>query len=93
MKWHKVPTETDITTAEFFFSNKRQVICPMTKCTLMKEDCKTPDTANKDIQVDDKWPFKVTSNQQSILGYKDRKVCLKCEVGEQKQSSQVFQLT
>jgi len=91
LKWHPKPKLVNITNAEFFFSNKRASICPMTKCTLLKGDCKTKST-NKDVKMDLKWPYMFTTDQQSILGYNDS-FCLECFVGDQKAISKPFNLT
>lgn len=83
LMWQPKPTTVEITDAEYFFSNKRQSICPMTSCKLLKEDCKTPST-NINIVLSGVWPFNITTNQQSILGYKDDGFCVECMIGDQK---------
>ena len=70
LKWQPKPTKVEITDAEFFFKNARTSICPMTSCTLLKGDCKTPST-NKYVKLSDTWPFNITTDQQSIQGYND----------------------
>lgn len=37
------------------------------------------------------WPFKITTDQQSILGYDDG-FCLECQIGDQKSISKPFKL-
>jgi hypothetical protein len=91
LEWKPKPEEVVIDQAETFFTNRRESICPMTKCSLMKEDCKTPSTS-KNVKIEDKWPFKITTNQQSILGYEDG-FCLECFIGEDKTISKPFKLS
>lgn len=63
----------------------------MKSCKLMKEDCKTP-SDNKNVKMSKKWPFEITTDQQSILGYDDG-FCLECYVGDQKSISKPFKLS
>ena len=42
----------------------------MTSCKLLKGDCKTPST-NKYVKLNETWPFNITTDQQSILGYNE----------------------
>lgn len=91
LEWKKEPTKVTIDNAESFFNNRRESICPITKCTLMKEDCKTKNT-NKNVKISDKWPYEITTDQQSILGY-ETGFCLECWVGDQKTQSKPFKLT
>jgi hypothetical protein len=77
--------------AEYFFKNSRESICPMKSCSLLKYDCKTK-SDNKNVKMSEKWPFEITTDQQSILGYEDG-FCLECYVGDQKSISKPFKLT
>lgn len=72
------------------FKNSKESICPMTKCTLLNEDCKTKNT-NKNFIMSEVWPYKITTDQQSILGYNDT-VCLECMIDDQRTVAKPFYL-
>jgi len=61
LEWKPKPTKVTIDNAETFFNNRRESICPITKCNLMKEDCKTKN-ANKNVKLSDKWPYEITTD-------------------------------